>query len=334
MSFSVSGTGTLAYKNRQGESLYWEKRQLCWLDRSGKLISVIGDTASYLGVRLSHDNQKIACMVKDARRNSTDIWVRDLSRGVSSRITFDCNNFCPLWSPDDRKVLYAVDRDGRVGFVTKSADGLGNEEVILRFMNSDSIVFIPQSWSSDGSLIACVGINMRNEENPADIYLFKPGVDTLPQPFISGTYADAQPAFSPDGAYLAYTSNETGVDESHDVYVISLGTERRRWKITNGGGGTPMWSNDGTELYFTHKGDSLVAISSVAVKTKPSFKVGSTTKLFEGSYYAPSEEFSLWRYGISSDKQRFIANRGLYGPDRGNPEFDVIINWSAEVLDE
>jgi hypothetical protein len=201
-------------------------------------------------------------------------------------------------------------------------------------MKSDSIVFMPQSWSSDGSLIACIGINVRNVENRADIYLFKPGVDTLPQPFISGTYADAQPALSPDGAYLAYTSNEKGVNETNDVYVISLGNDRRRWKITEGGGGTPMWSNDGTELYFTHKGDSLVAISSVAIKTKPSFKVGSTTRLFEGDYYGFSDELSLWRYGVSSDKQRFIANRGLYAADRGNPEFDVLINWSAEVIDE
>ena len=116
-------------------------------------------------------------------------------------------------------------------------------------------------------------------------------------------------------------------------YRLASDREKRKWKITNGGGGAPLWNKDGTELFFTRRGDSAVAVWSVAVTSKPSFRIGAPTKLFEGSFFALDYESSLWRYGISSDGQRFIMNRGLYG---GGVEsrMDVVLNWSAELGDK
>jgi len=325
--FSVSNTGMLTYTG-QSRSNRWSQRQLCWLDRKGKVISIVGDSAAYRGVRLSHDGKKIAYVVEDEESWNGDIWIRDLERNVPSRLTFDsAYERCPLWSADDSKILFARSQKGAIDFVIKSSDGLGKEEVIATIKKRDDLNFYPQSWSFDGTFMTCLGFNWSSWEK-SGIYLFNPLSDSVPRPLRASPSGEFGPALSPDERFLAYSSEETG---ERLIYVIALDSSGGKWQISNLNGGSPMWGKDGKELFFIGEGDSLVGVWSVPITHVPSFKFGIPAKLFEADIYTTNDRtYQLWRYDVTADGQRFIVDRAIPRPEENQRSIQVVLNWSAE----
>ncbi len=327
--FSVSNDGVLTYIDQFGIDR-WTQRQLCWLDRKGNVISVVGDTAAYRGVRLSHDEKKIAYVVQDDS-SGTDIWIRDLERKVSSRIAYDTvNERCPLWSADDKTILFAYDGKGTTELHTKSVSGLGGEKSIATIKEIDVLDFYPQGWSSDGQTILLMAFEWKNwfNSNKANIYWFNLRTDSLPKPFLSEPFYELLPALSPDNRFMAYVSNQTGEKE---VYVVSLDSVGEKLQITDNGGGSPMWSKDGKELFFTHRGDTTLEVWSVPVNLSPTFKVGIPAKLFQHDIFTSDPTYSLWRYDVTADGQRFIVDRALPQSEENTAEIHVVLNWSAEI---
>src|SRR6476620_6841087 len=118
--FSVSRDGVLAY--RTGES----GGRLLWMDRSGKELDTLGDPAEYQDPEFSPAGDRLAFDLSDVRNGKTDIWIRDLSRGVNSRFTFGQDSaFCPVWSPLGDSIVYSSDRDGAFGIYQKATSGSG-----------------------------------------------------------------------------------------------------------------------------------------------------------------------------------------------------------------
>ncbi|HEY7370340.1 MAG TPA: protein kinase, partial [Thermoanaerobaculia bacterium] len=143
--FSVSQDGVLAY--RTGES----GNRLLWVDRSGKEIGSLGDPAEYSQPSLSPAGDRLSFDVTDLRGGKSDIWVRDLARGVNSRITFAPGNaFAPLWAPDGKTIVFASDREENPGLYEKAASGQGEEKLILK----ESTLTLPVSFSPDGRSLA------------------------------------------------------------------------------------------------------------------------------------------------------------------------------------
>ena len=302
--FSVSRGGTLVY--RTGET----GDRFLWVDRSGKEGDAVGDGGDNHNPAFSPGGERLAYDLGDPRSGKSDIWVRDLKRGVSSRFTFGKDGaFCPLWSPDARHVVYTVVND----LYEKTAEGLGDETLLVK---SDETK-VACDWSPDGRYIAFFS---RGKETGWDIWVLPTFGDKKPVPFLKTRFAELQPVFSPDGRYLAYQSNESGRSE---VYVQSFPGPGGKWQISTAGGVEPHWRVDGRELYYRSPDQKVMAVE---VQTGSVLTAGTAQPLFQGRF---DMSVARDRYLPTADGKRFLTVAPL-GREAMTPT-TVVLNWNAEL---
>ena len=147
--------------------------------------------------------------------------------------------------------------------------------------------------------------------------------DRKPELFISSPDRDCCARFSPDGKWLAYVSNERG---RHHVYVSPYPEPEVKWLVSGeAGGGGPLWSPDGTELFY-RSGERMMVVS---VQTKPTFSAGNPTLLFEGTYVTSAVLPGISQYhDISPDGQRFLMIKEA-GPEA--TQIHIVLNWFEEL---
>src|SRR5262249_638528 len=146
--FTASENGFLAYQSGGGGGL----SKLAWFDRSGKELEALGAPADYLQPRLSHDGRRGAVDIGGPSQGSGDIWVVDLQRRTSTRLTFGpADNVTPVWSPDDNRIVFSSSRAGNLSLFVKSSAGTGNDEP---FYVEDTYVKQASDWSLDGRFLA------------------------------------------------------------------------------------------------------------------------------------------------------------------------------------
>jgi len=310
--FSVSSEGTLIYQT----GIDLENSRLVWLDREGNEIENVGDPAPYGDIRLSPDGERLAYDIYDPAQNSTDLWVRDLKRNVSSRLTFESTNeVWPIWSPDGSQVYYGSDIGGRYQIMKKRANGTGIAETVLK---ADSGNAGPSYITNDGNtLYYCLGAS---DWNILKIDLT--GRDSLPEVLCASPFLERSPCLSPDGKYMAYTSDESGRPE---VYLLDLTGTGGKWQISSDRGFYPLWRKDGRELYYYNTNWDLMAVS---INTSgENIEVGIPQKLFNRQ---PSRVgINQHRYDVSPDGQRFLIN--AVSASNESSKFNVVLNWPAEI---
>ena len=297
----VSASGTLAYQKsmNQGEG------HLTWYDRTGKPLADLGSQAVGRSPVLSPDGQSAAVTRIDPSALTEDIWVVDLKRGTSSRLTFakerDRN---PIWSADSKRITF--NRDG-IGVFEKDASGAGAE--VLLMPDKPALTRSP-----DGKYL------IRNELNGKAVLLPLPadaaGGQKSPLPVGSLNGQNQQFEFSPDGKYIAYSSNESG---GNQVYVQPVPPGTGRWQISVNGGLAPHWRRDGKELFFSN-GEELMAVD-VTLRDGAAVSAGTPHPLFRmnaGSGYSPA-----------ADGQRFL----VYSDQANNADSPIIVvqNWWAAL---
>ena len=224
----------------------WE---LVWVDRTGKEVELVADKLSNLqNAVISPQGDRIAMTVDNGQN---DIWVLDLSRGVRTRLTFGpINNAGPVWSPDGKWIAYSSDLGGHGAICRKPADGSGPEEVLLQV---DAIATL-SNWTQDGKYL----VYQYGPLGASDIRALplegerKPIVLMPHAPNAFATFG----RISPDGQWLAYTSNESG---SIEVYVTAL-HGHAKWQVSSNGAGASLWSKDGKQLYFMDQRFNLFAV--------------------------------------------------------------------------
>ena len=145
-----------------------------------------------------------------------------------------------------------------------------------------------------------------------------------PVAFVQTPFNETAPQISPDGRFVAYCSNESG---QYEVQVQPFPEGRGKWQVSTNGGNQPRWSKDGKELFYVEH-DTLVAVS---VTLKPTFSVGSTTRLF--SHPGLISGYPAQQYDLSADGQRFILKETVVGPDDQPPSIRVAQNWYEEFRD-
>ncbi|MEW5797082.1 MAG: protein kinase [Candidatus Zixiibacteriota bacterium] len=309
--FSVSDNGTLVYLRGQGMG----QREIHRLSRSGQDLGMVGSPGMYINVVLSPDGRKFASERTVERGNSTDIWVYDLERDVSSRLTFDpAVEAWPVWSADGSRVIFASNRNGnQFQIYQKSANGLDNDELLFKH---DSASVFPFSAGRDGRTLI-VGAALGR----FDLWRFDMAskiLDTL----ITTTFNERSASLSPDGRFLAYQSNET---DRPEIYVRELSSGGGRWQISTRGGRFPSWRADGKEIFYVSTEFDFVA---VPISTVNGFQVGSPASPFNRRYYGDPQA-SMNPYQASADGQRFLVVS--QAAQSSTAEFVITQNWDSEM---
>jgi eukaryotic-like serine/threonine-protein kinase len=305
--YSFSATGSLVYVSGAVQST--EQRRLVWVSRNGTEQPLAAPVHAYRLPRLSPDGRRLAVTIDE---QGSQVWLYDFSREAMTRLTFEGDdNVSNIWTPDGKRIAFQSSKEGQFKSFWQLADGSGGLE---RLTNSGG----PSSWSPDGQLLALINFNSNNR---AEIWVLRMG-DHKAQPFLQTRFNVSAPQFSPDGRWLAYTSDESG---RYEVYVQPYPGPGGKWQISTEGGDEPLWNRNGRELFY-RSGDKMMAVE---IATQPAFAAGKPRKLFEGRYEStaggPRTDFD-----VSPDGQRFLMVR-TNEQESAPTQINVVLNWFEEL---
>ena len=306
--FSVSPAGVLAYTTESGVA----PNQMAWFNRHGQKLGTLGQTDIYTNPALSPDGAQLAVALGGPGKR--DIWIFDLKRGTASRLNFNpADDTDPAWSADGSQVFFSSNRDGEQDIYQKAADGLGSTQPVIQSKGRTDLL---DDLSADGRYaVYATPVSMDAEE----LWVLPLFGDRKPFAFLQGGFHAFGARFSPDGRYLAYTSDETGRAE---VYVQTFPQHSGKWQVSTSGGEQPMWRRDGKELFYLAPGNHLM---TVAVGTdSASFQAGIPKELFQAQL-ATSALRNV--YVASPDGQRFLMLVPA-GEAKAEP-ITVVVNWPA-----
>jgi Tol biopolymer transport system component len=305
---SVSSNGVLAYQTPAISAT----NQLFWFSRKGAKLESVGEAGVYSNPAISPDGARLAVGLLGSGTRTQDIWVYDLRRGTGSPLTFDpANSLDAAWSPDGKHIMFTSEHKGIRGIYQKSADGLGNTE--LAFANKVQVGSI-DDWSPDSRYALYEDAATRT-----NLWVLPLFGQRKPFAFVQGEFNTLAGQFSPNGRYVAYTSDESGRPE---VYVQTFPEHLGKWQVSTSGGTEPMWRPDGNELFYLKPDDTLV---SVNVKTSGGeFQAGIPKPLFQVKLITGRGRN---RYVVSPDGQRFLM---IVATGEANPSpITVVVNWPA-----
>ena len=299
---ALSAGGSLIYQRGGMAS------QLVKVDQQGRASVLLDSARVFLHPRLSPDGHRVAFESQAGTNN--EIWIADLASQSAERLTREGFSDRPEWSPDGNRLLFVNAKKVMNELWWQPADGSGSAELVYR--GSDAIregVFTP-----DGNDIV---FRMDTPDSNRDIFLLPIQGERTPVPILVGIDDDKQPRVSPDSRWLAYVSNQSGREE---VYVRALKGPGARYPISTGGGGEPLWSPDGTRLYYRVGARMMAA----RVVTSPSFTVVARDTLFEGPYMTDP-----WHpnYDVMPDGKGFVMVR----PVEQDRQLIMVMNWGEEL---
>jgi serine/threonine-protein kinase len=308
--FAVSATGTIVYERQIGDH-----GGLVWVDRTGAETPVDSNTqGAFQSPSLSPDGAQIAVARTDA--GASQIWVKQLATGAFSRLTSDVGSASrPVWAPDGRRVAYRATRNGVRSVFIRRADGSDSEHPA-----------VPGNPRLDEIWLGPAGryTVLRTEgTSPGTRHLlvFENGKDTLPRTLVESRFDHYSAMLSPDGRWLAYVSEESGIPQ---VYVRPFpNVDSARIPVSIGGGWEPVWSRSGTELFFRGpRGE----VYTVPVTTGRTFTYGAPKLLFN----VPGLQQDGYHrsYDVRPDGKAFlmVASSGDNATD-----LSVIFNWRTEL---
>jgi Tol biopolymer transport system component len=287
--------------------------QLTWFERSGKQLEAVGPPDVYRNPALSPDGRRVMVERPDPQSGKSDLWLRDLARGTISRFTFDpADDVSPAWSPDGMRVVFYSGRDPH-GLYVKNASSTGAEELILK---TDALG--PEQWSPDGRLILYDTVA---SNTGVDIFVFPLGKDLKPSAYIQTRFNEVHAQLSPNGKWMAYTSNESG---RYEVYVQSFPERISKAQVSTAGGSQPRWRGDGKELYYIAGANRLMA---VAVRAEGVFEAGVPSALFPLRLAGPPQGVRN-SYAVTADGQRFLVNSIA---EQNTSQIVGTLNWTEAL---
>jgi serine/threonine protein kinase len=315
--FSVSENGVLAV--RTGDLVL---NQLTWFDRTGKQLATITPPGNYNAPALSLDDKRVAVSRVDFQTTTaSDIWIIDPDRGTETRFTFDsASDRMPAWSPDATSIAFASTQEGSTKLYQKASSGLGAEQTLFTSEESKA----SPDWSRDGKFIL---YGQLNSGTVWDLFVLPLSGDRKPQPFVQTRFVEIHGRFSPDGRWVAYSSNETG---QFQVYVQNFPSSGSKWPISIDGGSQPRWRGDGHELYYFTPDRKLMAVEVNGEST--TFKVGPPRLLFELRIGGAGIDLGFpgsGYYTVTQDGKRFLAASGSEVPER--QQISVMLNWTTNL---
>jgi len=320
--FNFSKSGTLTYipgpRTSTGEQLL-----LALMDRKGKIEALKLPVRAYGFPRVSRNGKRIAFATDNVQ--GAHIWIYDRTGTTAPRqLTIGGANRFPVWSPDGQWIAYQSDREGDLAIFRQRTDGTDSPERISK--PEKGVAHIPESWSSDGETLSFT--EAKGNDAALWTFSFKEKKASL----FAGTPPTAQglslrfvgrSAFSPDGRWLAYQSNESGRAQ---IWVQPFPATRAKYLVTEGT--HPFWSADGKELLF-RSGDLLMATN---ISTNPDFAFSNPTPIASGLINVASTAGPR-NFDIAPDGN-FI---GVINPSPTTsgvpaaPQIEVVLGWFEEI---
>ncbi len=293
---SVSSGGLLAFIPGEQTGV---RRDLAWVYPDGTRERLAAPPDAYSNLQLSPDGHRIAFTLLGDK--SQDIWIHDIERETTTRLTFQGNNLYPIWSPDGLWVGFSSDREGRPAVYRKRSDGSGEAE---RLVGATDRSYVATSWSSDGRHIA-----MDGDLAHSDISILSVE-DGSSQDFLHTEHNESVPVFSPDGRWIAYQSDESGRDE---IYVRPFPGPGGKWQISAEGGAEPKWSRDGSRIFYWKD----AAIWAVDVEAhgdgfrpgRPRAVVRSLERLFNNQNYSVDRNGERFLVLVRDEEEHSAADR-------------------------
>jgi Tol biopolymer transport system component len=330
---SLSDNGVLAY--RSGVTVGTGPSVLVWHDRAGRRLGSVGAPADYVEAQLSPDARTVAVLIGNrvvidpmaTGAQPGDLWLLDLSRNaIPTRLTFRANQLKRglEWSADGRRVAFTSVDGSRGGVYAQSVPGVGDAELLFAFeMVATGRSYRPTSWSPDGRSVALTHLDPRNSRR--DVELLPTFGDRKPTPLLQSTFNYDNAAFSPDGRWIAYTSDQGGAS---DVYVRAFPKGDREWRLSERAGEAPKWRGDGRELFYWNSlSHSMMA---VAIQSDGSFDPSAPVKLFDVGFMARG---GVGQYSVTADGQRFLMIRPASVVSQAGQvseaPIEVVLDWTA-----
>jgi Tol biopolymer transport system component len=304
VSLSVSATGLLTYHSGD------VTMQLVWFDRGGSRVGLVEESENPDDPQLSPDEDHVVFNRADPQNGNADIWLVELRRGSATRLTTQSSyEWRQIWSPDGRHIAFASNRTGPMNLYERPASG-GEDQVLLQSNKR----LIPTDWSRDGRFIVYVELNPETQE---DLWVLPLDGDRKPFPIVRTEFNERQGRLSPDGRWMAYTSDESGAAEVYVQGFTGREASGPKIKVSINGGSNPRWRRDGRELFYIARDRKLTAVQ---VEPAATFAVGVARTLFEVS----SE------YTFTADGQRFLMPTAV--GDTANSPITLIVNWTSALM--
>src|SRR3954470_1319789 len=304
---SISRNGSLVYAPNEVLS------ELVQLDPARNTQIVLGPPRPYFFPRFSPDGKRIAVSIGSA--TSIDVWIYDIASRTATRITPDgSRNDRVEWTPDGKRVIYStVGRRGMTALWMQNADR-SDAPQLLEGRKNDQM--LEGTISPNGELLA---VRSTSPQHPHDIWYRRLVGDTTRRPIAVGPSQEYAPRFSPDGRWIAYTSDEDGANQ---VFVQPFPPTGAQYKVTDAGGITPVWSPEGRRIYYVNNAQMFVA----AIETKPAFRVLRRDSLFAPQSFNLSSPVHA-AFDVAPDGKHLLFLRRL----RADNDMVVVHNWLTEV---
>jgi serine/threonine-protein kinase len=314
--YDVANDGTLVYLRAPGGGL----STIRWLDGGDKSRPILSEPGRYLYPRLSPDGRRLAYAVADGPTSS--LWVLDLASGGRLHLGGDAiNEGNPVWTPDSRRLI--LSSGGATALGWREADGSSETHMLTPAPG----VNIPWSLGPDGGRIAYYSMDRKTHFDLWTVPL-RSGPQGLsvgtPEPFLQTPAVETYPAFSPDGQWMAYNSNES---RDFDVYVRAFPDSGRRVKVSAAGGLMALWSRTRPELFY---------------KTNDHRLMVAPFRIVNGAF-VPGEArlWSTWQltdtgvfpnYDLAPDGRSVVALvPNVDGSEKARDHFSVVINFFDEL---
>jgi serine/threonine-protein kinase len=318
--FTTSSPGTLVYlAGRGGRGRF----SIQWLDRAGKLAPMRAAPGHYRNLKFSPDGTRLAMQVFDGK--TSDVWVYEWGRDTMSRLTFDALGLTvPVWSPAGDGIAYSSLKGSEPGHIYwQRADGTGAPVSLTESRNFQT----PDSWHPSGTPLA---FHELSPQTGFDVMILPiEGGDASglkadrATAFLNSRFNELQAAFSPNGQWLAYVSDESG---KFEVYVRPFPGPGGKWQISTGGGFYPTWSRNGRELFYETPDQRLMGVSYaerpgsfLADAPRPGFPVR-----------VPTQQ-GIRGFDLHPDGRRFAVLQDVEEPGAGREQVVLLLSFFDEL---
>jgi len=289
----------------------WRGGRLSWFDRKGGSLGGV-ETPTWLhNPALSDDGRHLLADTSgEVDPEFQGVWRIDLEQGTRHRLL---RGGIGLWSPDAQQVAFSTGEGGVSDLFLAQASGQNERQELLRTPEAKGL----NDWSGDGRYLVFISTNPKTK---SDLWLLPmTGKKQQPVPYLQTPFEELQGQVSPDGRWLAYTSDESG---RWEVYVQSFPAPGTKYIVSNGGGGEPQWRADGRELFYLALDHTMM---SVAVESTSPWRNGRPLPLFRAPVAGDLTRYRT-RYQVTSNGQRFLLDSVV---EDGSQEVTLVVNWPA-----